>query len=165
MDHRAARSEFKRGLMLLRGRCPHMALPHMRRALALEENNPDYLSYFGVAIALAEKKWATAELYCRTALLSKQDEARFHVNLAQVYLGAGRWQCAVQTLKMGLQCAKRRCLLIRALCRLVVRRSPLLPFLGRKHFFNRYLGIVRHRILNFFKYGGKLASSEAHFLL
>ncbi len=165
MDHRAARSEFKRGLMLLRDRRPQMALPHMRLAVALEENNPDYLSYFGVAIALAEKKWATAELYCRTALLSKQHEARFHVNLAQVYLGAGRWQCAVQTLKTGLHCAKRRCLLVRALCRLVVRRSPLLPFLGRKHFFNHYLGMVRHRILNFFKYGSKLASSESHFLL
>lgn len=151
--------------MLLRDRRPQMALPHMRRAVALEENNPDYLSYFGVTIALAEKKWATAELYCRTALLSKKHEARFHVNLAQVYLGAGRGQCAVQTLKTGLQCAKRRCLLVRALCRLVVRRSPLLPFLGRKHFFNHYLGMVRHRLLNLFKYGSKLASSESHFLL
>ena len=165
MDHRAARSEFKKGLTLLRGRCPQMALPHMRRAVALEDNNPHYLSYFGVAIALAETKWATAELYCRTALLRKHDEARFHLNLAQVYLSAGRWQYAVQTLKMGLQCAKRRCLLIRALCKLVVRRSPLLPFLGRQHFFNHYSGIVRHCILNFFKYRGPLASSESHFLL
>ena len=165
MDHRAARSEFKKGLMLLRDRRPQMALPHMRRAVTLEENNPHYLSYFGVAIALAEKKWATAELYCRTALLRKHDEARFHLNLAQVYLSAGRWQYAVQTLKMGLQCSKRRCLLIRALCKLVVRRSPLLPFLGRQHFFNHYSGIVRHCILNFFKYRGTLASSESHFLL
>ncbi len=165
MDHRAARSEFKRGLMLLRDRRPQMALPHMRRAVALQENKPHYLSYLGVAIALAEKKWATAELYCRTALLMKHDEARFHLNLAQVYLSAGRWQHAVQTLKMGLQCAKRHCLLTRALCRLVVRRPPLLPFLGRKHFFNRYLGVVRHCMLNFFKYRGTLASSKSHFLL
>ncbi len=165
MDHRAARSEFKKGLTLLRDRRPQMALPHMRRAVALEENNPHYLSYFGVVIALAEKKWATAELYCRTALLRKDDEARFHLNLAQVYLSAGRWQYAVQTLKIGLQCAKRRCLLIRALCRLVVRRSPLLPFLDRKHFLNYYSGIVRHCILDFFKYRGTLASSESHFLL
>jgi hypothetical protein len=31
-----------------------------------------------------------------------------------------------------------------------VRRPPLLPFLDRKHFLNYYVGMVRHRILNFF---------------
>ena len=161
MDHRVARSEFKRGLTLLRDRRPEMALPHMRRAVALEENNPHYLSYFGVAIALAEKKWTTAELYCRTALLKKHDQARFHLNLAEVYLSAGARQDAVRTLKKGLQCIKRRGLLIRALCRLVVRRPPVLPFLDRKHFLNHYLGIIRHEIINFFTYQRALASRES----
>ncbi len=150
MDHRVARSEFKRGLTLLRERRPEIALPHMRRAVALRENDPYYLSYFGVAIALAKKKWATAELYCQTALLMKRDQARLHLNLAEVYLSAGRRHDAVETLKRGLRCVRRPWLLIRALSRVVVRRPPLLPFLDRRHFLNYYVGMVRHRILNFF---------------
>ena len=150
MNRRIARVEFKRGLTLLRRHRPEQALRHMRRAVALEENNPDYLSFFGVAIAQAEKKWATAELYCRRALRMKHNEGRLHVNLAEVYLGAGRRQDAVQTLKTGLACAKRRGHLIRAFCKLGVRQAPLLPFLDRNHFLNRYSGIVRRRLFNFF---------------
>ena len=165
MDHRIARSEFKRGLLLLRGRRPEMALPHMRRAVALDENKPHYFSYLGVAIALAEKKWATAELYCHTALHMKHDDARFHLNLAQVYFSAGRGHDALRTLKMGFQCAKRCSLLTRALRKLVVRRPPMLSFLDRRHFLNRYLGTARFRILKFLSYRHALATSESHFLL
>src|SRR5262245_47837405 len=75
MDHRTARFEFKRGLMLLRDHRPQAALRHMRRAVALDENKPHYFSYLGVAFALAEKKWTTAELYCHTALRMKHDDA------------------------------------------------------------------------------------------
>ena len=31
--------------------------------------------------------------------------------------------------------------------KVVNRRTPLLPFLGRKHFLNRELGKLRHRML------------------
>jgi Flp pilus assembly protein TadD len=166
MDHRAARREFKRGLMLLRERRPQAALRHMRQAVALDENKPHYFSYFGVAIALAEKKWATAELYCRTALRMKHDDARLHLNLAQVYVSAARGHDALRALKTGLQCARRRCsLLTRALRKLLVRRPPLLSFLDRRHFLNRYLGTARHRVLDFLAYGRALASSESQFLL
>lgn len=165
MEHRTARSEFKRGLRLLRDHRPQAALRHMRRAVALDESKPHYFSYLGVAIALAEEKWATAELYCRTALRMKHGEARFHLNLAQVYLSAGRGHDALRTLKTGLQCPKRCSLLTRALRRLVVRRPPILSFLDRRHFLNRYLGTARFRILNFLTYGHALAASESHFLL
>jgi predicted Zn-dependent protease len=153
MDRRIARVEFKKGLTLLREHHPDKALGHMRRAVTLEEGNPHYLSFFGVAIALAEKKWATAELYCRRALQMKRSEARLHVNLAEVYLGAGRRQDAVQTLRMGLACAKRRDLLVRAFSKLGVRQPLLLPFLNRNHFLNRYSGIARCRILALFPWG------------
>jgi len=149
MDHRVARSEFKRGLTLLRGRRPELALPHIRQAVVLKENDPHYLSYFGVAIALAKQRWATAELYCQRALRMKRDEARLHLNLAEVYLSAGRRHDAVETLKRGLQCVRRPSLLIRALSRIVLRRRPLLPFLDRKHFLNYYSGMVRHHFLSF----------------
>ena len=165
MDHRTARCEFKRGLMLLRDHRPQAALRHMRQAVALDENKPHYFSYLGVAFALAEKKWTTAELYCHTALRMKHDDARFHLNLAQVYLSAGRGHDALRTLKVGFRCAKRCSLLTRALHKLVVRRPPLLSFLHRRHFLNRYLGAARFRILNFLSYGHALSRSESRFLL
>src|SRR5207244_8515537 len=53
MDTEAFR-EFKTGLTLLRDRRAAKALPHMRRAVELDKNNPYYMSYLGVVLARSE---------------------------------------------------------------------------------------------------------------
>jgi len=50
MDTEAFR-EFKTGLTLLRDNYAIKALPHMRRAVDLDKNNPYYMSYLGVVLA------------------------------------------------------------------------------------------------------------------
>ena len=60
MDTEAFR-EFKTGLNLLRDNYADRALPHMRRAVDLDRNNPYYMSYLGVVLARSEKKWGEAE--------------------------------------------------------------------------------------------------------
>jgi len=58
MDTEAFR-EFKQGLTFLRDNYAIKALPHMKRAVELEKNNPYYMSYLGVV--LARKSCVTAQ--------------------------------------------------------------------------------------------------------
>jgi Flp pilus assembly protein TadD len=140
--------EFKQALDRMRDSDAEHALPHIRRAVELEAQNPFYISYLGVVLARAEQKWGEAEENCRTALKMKRDQPQLYLNLAEVYVVAGRRDDAVETLKRGLKYANRDIRLKVMLGKLVRRRSPVIPFLERQHFLNRQLGLLRHRTMN-----------------
>jgi Flp pilus assembly protein TadD len=147
MDTEAFR-EFKTGLNLLRDDYAAKALPHMRRAVDLDKNNPYYLSYLGVVLARSEKKWGEAERLCDSAVRMKRNQAQLYLNLADVYKTAGRPDDAVEALQAGLKFARRDIRLTIAMNRLVPRRTPVIPFLKRTNPLNRSLGRIRHRTLN-----------------
>ncbi|GAC1668475.1 MAG: hypothetical protein NVS9B4_24400 [Candidatus Acidiferrum sp.] len=146
MDTEAFR-EFKSGLTLLRGNYFVKALPHMRRAVELDKNNPYYMSYLGVALARTEKKWGEAERLCDSAVKMKRNQAQLYLNLADVYSQAGRREDAVEALAAGMKFARRDVRLTIALNKLAHRRQPVLPFLERTHLLNKKLGALRHRTL------------------
>jgi Flp pilus assembly protein TadD len=147
--------EFKQALTLLRDNYAGKALPHMRRAVELDHHNPYYRSYLGVVVARAERKWAEAEELCDTAVRMKRNQAQLYLNLAEVYLVAGRREDAVETLNTGLRYARRDVRLNVALNRLSQRRSLVFPFLQRKHFLNRQVGQIRHRTLHYLGMNGE----------
>ena len=89
--------QFKDGVELLKNGYPKDALPHLRNAVEIETQNPYYLSFFGLAMARAEKKWNEATHLCETALQLKGKEPQFHLNLAEVYVAAGRRASAART--------------------------------------------------------------------
>ncbi len=140
-------AEFRKALGSLRDGHPTLALPHIRRASQLEEQNPFYKSYLGVTLARAERKWAEAENLCDNALRVKRDQPQLYLNLAEVYVAAGRRQDAMETLLMGARYAQRDARINRMVCQLSDRRPPVLRFLDRTHFLNRRLGLWRHRAL------------------
>ncbi len=142
--------EFKQGLTFLRDNYAIKALPHMRRAVELDKNNPYYLSYLGVILARSEKRWAEAEQLCDSAVRMKRNQAQLYLNLAEVYATAGRREDAVEALQSGLKFARRDVRLNIALNRLTERRTPVLSFLNRQHPINRQLGILRHRTMQMF---------------
>jgi Flp pilus assembly protein TadD len=146
MDTEAFR-EFKQGLALLRDNYAIKALPHMKRAVELEKNNPYYMSYLGVVIARSEQRWAEAERLCDNAVRMKRNQAQLYLNLAEVYATAGRREDAVEALQSGLKFARRDVRLNIALNRLIRRRTPVFGFLARKHPLNRSIGKLRHRTL------------------
>jgi Flp pilus assembly protein TadD len=148
--------EFRKGISLLRDGHPEDALQYMQRAVQLEEQNPYYISYLGLVTARAERKWGAGEELCRTALQMKRNEPQLYLNLAEVYLAAGRREDAAEVLVRGLKNARRDFRLTLALKRLSNRRRPVIPFLSRSHWLNRSLGMVRHRTLQ------KLISAESH---
>src|SRR6202171_4960578 len=142
MDTEAFR-EFKTGLTYLRDNYATKALPHMRRAVDLDKNNPYYMSYLGVVLARSEHKWGEAEKLCDSAVRMKRNQAQLYLNLAEVYATAGRRDDAVEAISEGLKFARRDVRLNIAMSKLTHRRPPILAFLGRTHPLNRQLEIGR----------------------
>jgi tetratricopeptide (TPR) repeat protein len=136
--------DFKSGIRLLRDKSYYSALAYFQRAHDLERNNPYFLSYYGLALALAERKWADAERLCEAALVLKRNQAQLYLNLAEVCLLAGKKREAVEAVEVGLQHDSRDARLRRKAQSLGVRSRVPLGFLDRRHPLNRALGKVRH---------------------
>lgn len=142
-----AEKAFKEGMSFLRNGYFGKSLAKMQEAVELDKQNPIYISYLGLVVARAHKKYLEAEQLCHTALRMKRTEVQSYLNLAEVYVHAGKKGDAVEALTLGLQYTKRDIRLIRALRKLGVRRAPVFAFLERRHFLNRHAGKLRHRVL------------------
>ena len=149
MDTEAFR-EFKTGLTFLRDNYANRALLHIQRASDLEKNNPYYMSYLGVALARTQQKWAEAERLCDAAVRMKRNQAQLYLNLAEVYMVAGRKEDAREALVAGMKYARRDIRLNIAMAKLTPRRLSVFSFLERKHPLNRHFGMLRHRTLRAF---------------
>ena len=147
MGHPEALEHFKAGLQLLRSAYAGKSLPYFKKALALDDNNPFYLSYLGLSLAAAERNWDEAESACLSALRMMRTQPELYLNLAQVYLLAGKKEDAAETLTDGLRFTKKDPRLVAALRKLNARRQAVLPFLSRTSAVNRGLGKLRHRVL------------------
>src|SRR3974377_1951702 len=149
MDTEAFR-EFKPGLSLLPNNYATQALEHIQRAAELERNNPYYMSYLGVALARTQQKWADAERLCDAAVRMKRNQAQLYLNLAEVYMVAGRKEDAREALVAGMKYARRDIRLNIAMAKLTPRRVPVFSFLERQHPLNRHFGMRRHPPLRAF---------------
>jgi Flp pilus assembly protein TadD len=147
MADNAGLAEFKQGIELLRNGYPAEALEYLRHAAELKQQNPYYLSFLGVSMARAQRKWAPAVELCKTALSLRRNEVQLYLNLAEVYTSAGRREDAVVTLDNALKYCGAHARIGRARGKLGRRCSPVLPFLERGSFLNRNLGRLRHRVL------------------
>jgi tetratricopeptide (TPR) repeat protein len=143
----APTAEFKEGVKLLQNGYPKKALVHFRRAFESDKQNPYYLSFLGLSIAHAERKWDQASELCKIAVQLRRKEMQFHLNLADVYAAAGRREIALYTLDTALELFGENARLILARSHVEKRRSPVLPVFTREHFLNRGLGKLRHRML------------------
>ena len=146
MAEDSALLEFKHGVQLLQKGRSAEALEHLREAVALPHHNPYFLSFLGVAVARSERKWLAAVEFCEKALSSKRSEAQLYLNMAEVYISAGRRDDAIAVLDKGLIYFNADTRMKRARANLGKRSSPVLPFLERGHFLNRSLGKLRHRV-------------------
>ena len=146
MDTQALQ-DFKQGLTLLRNNYPGKALVPLTKAVELENNNPFYISYLGVAIARARKDWSLAAKLCSQALQMARTQPALYLNLAEVYSLAGDKEEAIDTLRRGLELTKQNEHLADALRGFGTRKPPVLRFLDRTHFLNQHFGKMRNRLL------------------
>jgi Flp pilus assembly protein TadD len=140
-------ADFKEGVAMLKNGYAQGALEHLRRAFECERRNPYYLSFLGLSMARAERKWDDAAEFCEIAIHIKRQEPQFHLNLAEVYIAAGQRAKAIDTLDKALELFPQDPRLKRARSRIEKRRSPILSFLGRDHVLNQKLGKLRHRAM------------------
>jgi predicted Zn-dependent protease len=144
MEDRATVAEFKHALKLLRNGYPDDALEYFRHAVEQGKHNPYYLSFLGVCVGRAQRKWDEALKLCEAALRLKRNEPQFYMNLAEIYVSAGRRGEAIDILDAGLTYCGTDDRIRRARSRFGKRGSAVLPFLDRHHFLNRNLGRLRH---------------------
>jgi tetratricopeptide (TPR) repeat protein len=102
------------------------------------------LSYFGLCLALVQKKYKIAIDLCKRALELEFYNADHYVNLTRVYVAAGNRKKALETVEAGLKLHAEYEPLRHARRSLGVRARPAVPFLERSNPINVSLGQARH---------------------
>lgn len=102
------------------------------------------LSYFGLCVALIEKKYKTAIDLCKRAIDLEFYNGSHYANLTRVYVAAGNRKKAVEAAEAGLKIAPENEDLIAARHLIGVRKRPAVPFLDRAHPINVTIGQARH---------------------
>ena len=102
------------------------------------------LSYFGLCVALVQKKYKDAIDLCKRALELEFYNSDHYINLMKVYVAAGNRKKALETIEAGLKLHPEDEALLKARRTLGVRARPAVPFLGRSNPINVSLGQARH---------------------
>ncbi|HEX9982403.1 MAG TPA: hypothetical protein VGF69_03990 [Thermoanaerobaculia bacterium] len=102
------------------------------------------LSYFGLCLALVQKKFKPAIDLCKRAIDLEFYNADHYVNLARVYVAAGNRKKAVETTENGLKLMPEDDGLLGMRKELGIRSRPAIPFLDRTNPLNVSLGQARH---------------------
>jgi tetratricopeptide (TPR) repeat protein len=116
------------------------ALTHFKEAVVLEPQARGYLSYLGLAVAHAERKFSDAEQLCRRAIEAEYHRPEHYHNLGEVFILAGRRADAVKSFHQALSWNPSFEASQDSLRKLGIRRAPVLPSLPRSHPINVFLG-------------------------
>jgi tetratricopeptide (TPR) repeat protein len=101
------------------------------------------LSYFGLCLALVQKKYKAAADLCKRAIDLEFYNGDHYANYARVYLLVGNRKKALETAENGLKIAPENDALKRVRSELGVRARPAVPFLDRSHPINVSIGQAR----------------------
>src|SRR5258708_19014576 len=124
-------TEFREGVELLKNEYPQKALAKFRRAYECDKHNPYFMSFLGLSIARAQRKWDLASELCETAVKLKPKEIQFYLNLGEVYAASGMRERALDKLDDAVQLFGEDARLKQARSKVQNRRNPILPFFGR----------------------------------
>lgn len=102
------------------------------------------LSYFGLCLALVQKKYKPAIDLCRRAVDLEFYNGAHYANLTRVYAAAGNRKKAIETAEAGLKLVPEHEGILKARAELGHRARPAVPFLDRSHPINVSLGQARH---------------------
>lgn len=147
MNDRETQKAIQSGILAVRAEEYLLALNILAEAYASPNYDPKAaqgLSYFGLCLALVQKKFKPAIELCRKAIEMQFYDGAHYENLARVYIAAGQRKKAVEATDEGLKIIPDHDGL-RALRRdLGVRSRPSVPFLARDNPINQALGRARH---------------------
>ena len=143
---RTAEEHFRRGQELLAGGDEAGAFEHFRTAHGLDADHPRYRSFYGLGLAMVERRFNQALELCQSAVKEEFGNPDLYVNLARVHLAFGFKPEGIRYLHRALMIEDDHAAAHAELARLGRRRRPPLPFLPRRHLLNRLAGRVRRRL-------------------
>ena len=115
---------------------------------AVHDENSDHAgsrSYLGVCVGICDRRFEEAVALCTSASKQEFFNPEAYLNLARVYLHFGFKNEGRRFLLRGQMIDPANAEIATALGQLGARMSPVLRFLPRRHFINRWLGSARHR--------------------
>ncbi|MBI3805054.1 MAG: tetratricopeptide repeat protein [Nitrospirae bacterium] len=102
---------------------------------------PLLLSLLGLSQAMARNNIEVGVSYCQRAIAEDSLQEDFYHHLGLVYLKAGDKKKAITVFKKGLRLSPNHSGIWSRIAQLGLRKRPLLPFLPRQHFLNRFIGM------------------------
>jgi tetratricopeptide (TPR) repeat protein len=133
------------------------ALESAKEALSLFPEDPFFLSHLGHLIATVERRSKEGCAACEKAIsiiarsVSEDKDyfyPLFYLNLGKACLAGRQKRAALNAFYTGLKYDTDNKELLSSIQNLGQRRPPVISFLGRSHPLNKYLGIIRHRLLS-----------------
>jgi tetratricopeptide (TPR) repeat protein len=110
---------------------------------------PEVLSAYGLCIALERGKVKEGIDFCIDAINKDLENSFHYLNLGKVYLKSGKRAVSIDVFRKGLKfnpSDEHTREITEILNDLGLRKSPVLPFLPREHFLNKYLGLLLCRL-------------------
>ena len=123
------------------------ALARFEEALQISPDNAEYLSFYGLCIALAREDYDTALRICERAVKMDPDNPINRVNLGKVYKLQGENSTAYDIFIKAWKLDKSHPAAAAELSRMGVRRPPVISFLPRSHWLNKQLGVLRSKLI------------------
>jgi tetratricopeptide (TPR) repeat protein len=117
-----------------------------RAAFKDNPENPLYLSYYGLIVALQENCLQDGITFCRAAIQRAPYEADLYLNLSRIFQFARQRQKALETLVQGISSVPDNQNLKKEMKRMGMRRKPFFQGFSRDHLLNRFLGRITYRM-------------------
>ncbi len=131
---------FWAGVLLFNQNKPGEAILAFKQALKKNPNEARYVSYYGLCLAMVDKRAQEAVALCEQAVEKDFCRAELYNNLGKVYLLKHKRKKALKTFRQGLAIDSENSELKHELKKMGLRKQPLLPSLGRKNVINILAG-------------------------
>lgn len=137
----------ERGVKLLGSHHYKDALRNLKRAYQLNADSTRCLSYLGLALALAEKRFKEGEELCQLAIRKEFYHPDYYLNIGKLYLASRDKKRAIWAFRKGLEVDRSDPGLRAAMSSFGARSRPAIGLLPRKHMVNKTLGKIRQTIV------------------
>ena len=147
MDSNASTNKlFDQGCHLLEQGQGEEALKRLGLAHSQAPHHARIRSYYGLALAIVERRFAEAAELCNSSLKQEFFNPDLYHNAARVYLEFSFKADAIRCLRRGRMIDPSHKAITRLLRELGMRRGPVLRFLPRTHRLNVWLGQARYSL-------------------
>lgn len=106
-----------------------------------EEVPPVLFSSLGLCYAMARNNLMSGLSYCQRAIALDEFQPNFYHNLGLIYLKAGDKKKALAIFRKGLKLKPEHSGIWSQISQMGLRKPPVLSFLPRQHFLNKFLGM------------------------